>query len=658
MKKSMLSRSALSSGFILAAMTAAAPAWAQASEGNGNDQPTCLPDSNDPACRATGANGDQASQAGSNGPDITVTGSRIRRPNLESTVPITSIGGESVLPAAATPNIGETLNELPQLRSTFAQQNPGLGIGIAGLNLLDLRGLGTSRTLVLVNGRRHVAADILNNAVSVDINTIPNDLIERVDVVTGGNSAVYGSDAIAGVVNFVLRRDYDGIQMRGQAGVTEQGFGGNQYRLGHVRQELRRRPRQHHRARRIFAPGARVRLRHSVARVRSTASRRSTRSGRPGQRQRRLPGRAFLRDHPHRQHQLLRPGSDHPAARPNAGAAARGIAPNNGATEHGRPAVQLHLPVRARRAPDPADRHAFGTGLIGGIIGGNGQTGREGQLCRSCRKSSATMSTCSPITSSAPAFELFVEAKWSRVNAVGNNAGPSFIQGTVRPVRLPRAHPSRQPVPEPGRPHDRQLDPASAATLASGCRHRAWRPLHRATAARAPAARSTRPTSPRSTPAPTASSLARHRSTWASATSRSGATPIASSAACAAPSTSDWNYEAVGQLRQVQADHGHERLLDRQRFLLSLDAGRNPVTGADPVPLAVRSGRGGATIGAFRRRSRRAKRPLAADIAACVPYNPFGAPDNSAAVDYFARNDQQRSRAVAVRRPRLSSPAT
>src|SRR5881296_1028897 len=104
--------------------------------------------------------------------------------------------------------------ELPQLRSTYSQQNPGTGIGIAGLNLLDLRGLGPKRTLVLVNGRRHVAADILSSASVPDVNTISTDLIERVDIVTGGNSAVYGSDAVAGVVNFILRRDFDGVQVR------------------------------------------------------------------------------------------------------------------------------------------------------------------------------------------------------------------------------------------------------------------------------------------------------------------------------------------------------------------------------------------------------------------------------------------------------------
>ena len=82
---------------------------------------------------------------------------------------------------------------------------------------------------MLVNGRRHVAGDILDNAVSVDINTIPTDLIERVDVVTGGNSAVYGSDAIAGVVNFILKNNFRGLQFRGQGGVSKHGDAGNYY---------------------------------------------------------------------------------------------------------------------------------------------------------------------------------------------------------------------------------------------------------------------------------------------------------------------------------------------------------------------------------------------------------------------------------------------
>jgi len=122
----------------------------------------------------------------STGPGITVTGSRIRRPNLESVVPVTSIQGEQFFRQGQT-SVGDALNDLPQLRSTFAQQNSGLGIGIAGLNLLDLRGLAPKRTLVLVNGSRHVAADITSSASVPDVNTIPNDLIDRVDIVTGGN---------------------------------------------------------------------------------------------------------------------------------------------------------------------------------------------------------------------------------------------------------------------------------------------------------------------------------------------------------------------------------------------------------------------------------------------------------------------------------------
>lgn len=151
---------------------------------------------------------------------IVVTGSRIRRPNLESPVPITSLSAEE-LTSTGDVNVGDRLNDLPSIRSTFSQANSTRFIGTAGVNLLDLRGLGVERTLVLVNGRRHITytpGDYL-----VDVNTIPTDLIERVDVVTGGNSAVYGSDAVAGVVNFVLKRNFEGLRLRGQAGISSRG---------------------------------------------------------------------------------------------------------------------------------------------------------------------------------------------------------------------------------------------------------------------------------------------------------------------------------------------------------------------------------------------------------------------------------------------------
>ena len=152
--------------------------------------------------------------------ELIVTGSRISRPALESPVPVTAIAAQDLI-ATSTINIGDTLNQLPVLRSTFSQANSERFIGTSGLNVLDLRGLGTARTLVLVNGRRHVTSspgDYL-----VDTNTIPDDLLERVDVVTGGNSAVYGSDAVAGVVNFVLKRNFEGLRLSGQDGVSSRG---------------------------------------------------------------------------------------------------------------------------------------------------------------------------------------------------------------------------------------------------------------------------------------------------------------------------------------------------------------------------------------------------------------------------------------------------
>jgi outer membrane receptor protein involved in Fe transport len=158
---------------------------------------------------------------------IIVTGSRIVRPNLVSPIPVTSITAADISRTGQTA-IGDVLNDLPSLRSSFSQSNSTQYIGTAGLNLLDLRGLGTERTLVLVNGRRHIGA--IEGTFEIDTNTIPTDLLERVDIVTGGSSAVYGSDAMAGVVNFVLKKDFDGIALNGQGGITGRGDRGS-YKL-------------------------------------------------------------------------------------------------------------------------------------------------------------------------------------------------------------------------------------------------------------------------------------------------------------------------------------------------------------------------------------------------------------------------------------------
>jgi len=223
-----LRRSALcSASFLGLAFAFATPAAAQATQPN--TPPVCDPnDPTDVDCQPgqseveieSGTNNPSDSNSQSSGPDITVTGSRIRRPNVESNVPVTSVSAED-LTAQGDTSVGDALNDLPALRSTFSQANSTRFIGTVGLNLLDLRGLGTSRTLVLVNGRRHITASA--GEFLVDVNTIPTDLIERVDVVTGGSSAVYGSDAVAGVVNFVLRRDFEGVRVRGQGGISEEG---------------------------------------------------------------------------------------------------------------------------------------------------------------------------------------------------------------------------------------------------------------------------------------------------------------------------------------------------------------------------------------------------------------------------------------------------
>ncbi len=156
--------------------------------------------------------------------NIVVSGSRIQRPNLDATVPIASLTAAE-LTQTGNVNLGDRLALLPQFRPTFTSQNSGRFIGTAGLSILDLRGQGTARTLVLQNGLRHVSSQ--PGAQTVDVSTIPVDLIERVDIITGGNSSVYGSDAVAGVVNFVLKRDFEGLSIRAQNGISDEGDGNN-----------------------------------------------------------------------------------------------------------------------------------------------------------------------------------------------------------------------------------------------------------------------------------------------------------------------------------------------------------------------------------------------------------------------------------------------
>lgn len=160
--------------------------------------------------------------------DIIVTGSRIQRPKETQATPITTIGSETI-EGRGVVNISEILNTIPAVgSSTLSASGAPRNTLLAGLYAVDLRGLGNSRTLVLVDGRRFVSS--LQGSSAVDVSTIPTGLIDRIDVTTGGGSAVYGSDAISGVVNFILKRDYTGLELNGQAGMTTRGDG-SQYKI-------------------------------------------------------------------------------------------------------------------------------------------------------------------------------------------------------------------------------------------------------------------------------------------------------------------------------------------------------------------------------------------------------------------------------------------
>ncbi len=142
--------------------------------------------------------------------EIVVTGSRIRSANLEATTPVTQVTAADVVTQGVT-RIEDLVNQLPQ---AFAAQNVTIANGATGTATLNLRGLGSPRTLVLVDGRRLPYGGVTNSA--ADINQIPTQMIERVDILTGGASAVYGSDAVAGVVNFIMKKDFEGVQVTSQ----------------------------------------------------------------------------------------------------------------------------------------------------------------------------------------------------------------------------------------------------------------------------------------------------------------------------------------------------------------------------------------------------------------------------------------------------------
>jgi iron complex outermembrane recepter protein len=141
--------------------------------------------------------------------EVVVTGSRIKKSNLVSASPVVQVDAEE-LRFQGTVRVEDMMRNLPQV---YATQNTGISNGATGTATLNLRNLGDERTLVLINGRRMPAGSPIQDGTGADINQIPGALIKSVEVLTGGSSAVYGSDAVAGVINFKMMDDFQGVKL-------------------------------------------------------------------------------------------------------------------------------------------------------------------------------------------------------------------------------------------------------------------------------------------------------------------------------------------------------------------------------------------------------------------------------------------------------------
>lgn len=572
--------------------------------------------------------GDETSAAdvtpGGGADEVVVTGSRIRRPNLESTVPITSIRSQDIY-SRSDPNVGEVLNDLPQLRSTFSQQNPGSGIGIAGLNLLDLRGLGSQRTLVLVNGRRHVPSDIQNTAASVDINTIPNDLIERVDVVTGGNSAVYGSDAIAGVVNFVLKTNFDGLQIRAGDSTPEYGAGGNRYvsaiagknfsdGRGNLTLSL-----EYSKQDRLFASDVPF-FRRADGFVTNDTDGTGLTNGSDG-----IFDTVFARDI--RSSTIARFGLV-PVVQTRNTAAPCGVGIPSGSGTRTNYNCNYLFDSQGNLALQTGNR--ISTGPTGTFIGGNGDNNREDRLLSVLPKNERFNANILGHFKASDAADFFVEAKYARAHTVGSNSGPAFNQGFNQTFSDYRANYRL----------DNPFLSASArdlltnAILASGSNTSLTGGAGALTAANRAAIADG---SYRFTVARNFTDLGiRDEDTVREVYRivlgvRGDVTPHV-------------NYEVSGNYGRANQRITILGNVNQQRLLLAQDAGIDP---ANPgLGIQCRSkfdpaARGG--IADLDGNDAAAAR-LAGDIAACVPYNAFGGLDNTAARNYIVSDSGSRGR--------------
>lgn len=194
----------------------ASPGWAMAQEASATAQPA-----EGPAPQANDLAAEQATIDTSQGKEIIVTGSRIRTSDTTTPAPVTIIS-PAVIEERGFTQIGQALNEIPSITPSYSR-NTGIGSQVTVQNYPNLFNLGAGRTLSLVNGRRMVTTGSGLEDAAVDTNIIPVGLIERVDVVQGGGAAVYGSGAMAGVINYVLKHDFQGAVLDAQYSISSRG---------------------------------------------------------------------------------------------------------------------------------------------------------------------------------------------------------------------------------------------------------------------------------------------------------------------------------------------------------------------------------------------------------------------------------------------------
>lgn len=179
-----------------------------------------------PAMAQTATPAPQTAAAEAGDDVIIVTGSRIARIGVEGSVPVAVLSDQAIRDTGAG-NIQDVLADLPAVGQNISRTSTNFSTTGTGTATVNLRNLGSARTLVLVNGRRFVGG--IPGTSIVDLNTIPTDLISRIEVVTGGASAVYGSEAIAGVVNFTMNDKLEGIVGRVQGTMSDKGDAGREY---------------------------------------------------------------------------------------------------------------------------------------------------------------------------------------------------------------------------------------------------------------------------------------------------------------------------------------------------------------------------------------------------------------------------------------------